>query len=185
MNICIFPGTFNPIHLAHIKMAQIALEKYGFDKIIFIPAYLPPHKQVDSNLAKHRYNMVKLVTDNNKKFEASDIEYLSEGKSYTLITVNKIRELYGITGKLNMIIGTDAFAKIKTWYKSDELKALVHFIVFPRGNDIINKEDFEGYSFELVDSEKIDISSTELRENHIGETAKEVEDYIVKYGLYD
>ena len=73
MTICIFPGTFNPIHIAHIKMAQFALQKYEFEKIIFIPAYIPPHKQVNSNLAKHRYNMVKLVCDKNSKFEVSDI----------------------------------------------------------------------------------------------------------------
>ena len=128
--------------------------------------------------------MVKLVTDKYPNFDISDIEYLSEGKSYTLFTVQKILEKYGITDKLNMIIGTDAFAKIKTWYQSDKLKDLVHFIVFPRGEDIIKKEDFDGYSFELVNADKIDISSTELRINYTGKTIKEVEDYIVKYGLY-
>ena len=185
MTICIFPGTFNPIHLAHIKMAQFALQKYKFEKLIFIPAYLPPHKQVDSNLSKHRYNMVKLVCDKVSKFEVSDIEYKSENTSYTLITVKKIIEQYNINGRLNFIIGTDAFSKIRSWYKIDELKNLVHFIVFPRGEDIIKKEDFEDFSFELVDADKINISSTEMREQHKGETDKEVEEYIAKYELYN
>ena len=61
MSICIFPGSFNPIHEGHLKMARHALEKYNFDKIIFIPAYLPPHKEIDKNLAKHRYRMVELA----------------------------------------------------------------------------------------------------------------------------
>ena len=185
MTICIFPGTFNPIHIAHLKMAQIALEKYDFEKIIFIPAYIPPHKEVNSNLAEHRYNMVKLAISKNSKFEVSDIEYKTECKSYTLLTVKKIREEYGITDKLNMIIGTDAFSKIKTWYKTDELKNLVHFIVFPRGNDIIKKEDYAGYSFELVDTNKTDISSTEIRNEHKKGTVKEVEEYIAKNELYN
>jgi len=63
MNICVFCGTFNPIHLAHLRMANFAVKKFGFDKVIFIPAYIPPHKQLDSNLAKHRYNMVKMAVE--------------------------------------------------------------------------------------------------------------------------
>lgn len=185
MAICIFPGTFNPIHIAHIKMAQFALEKYCFEKIIFIPAYIPPHKQVNPNLAKHRYNMVKLVCDKNSKFEVSDIEYKSEKTSYTLITVKKMIEQYHIHGRLNLIIGTDAFSKIRSWYKIDELKNLVHFIVFPRGNDIIDISDYTDFSYELVNTDKIDVSSTEMRELQKGKTDKEVEEYIVKNRLYN
>jgi len=185
MAICVFPGTFNPIHIAHLRMAQFVVKNFGFEKVIFIPAYIPPHKQVDSNLAKHRYNMVKLAVEKNLRFGISDIEYKSEGKSYTLITVQKIREMYGITDRLNMIIGTDAFKNIKTWYKADELKELVHFLVFPRGEDIISPDDFEGYDFELVNCEKIDISSTDLREKRKEETINEVKEYISKNGLYE
>ena len=185
MTICVFPGTFNPIHIAHLKMAQFALEKYGFEKVIFIPSYIPPHKQVDSNLAKHRFNMVRLAIENNSKFEISDIEYQFEGKSYTLITVKKIKAIYHIEDRLNFIIGTDAFKNIKTWYKVDELKDLVHFIVFPRGEDIINPEDYAGYDYELVNCEKLDISSTDLRKNHNDGTTTEVKEYIFENRLYD
>lgn len=185
MTICVFPGTFNPIHIAHLKMAQFVLDNYGFEKVIFIPSYIPPHKQVDSNLAKHRYNMVILATENNPRFEVSDIEYKSEGKSYTLITVKKIIELFNIEGRLNFIIGTDAFKNIKSWYKADELKNLVHFIVFPRNDDIINSLDFEGYDYELANCGKLDISSTDIREKHTKETTKEVNEYIFESGLYN
>ena len=185
MTICIFPGTFNPIHMAHLMMAQFAVKKFGFEKVIFIPAYIPPHKEINSNLAQHRYNMVKMAIEKNLRFSISDIEYKSEGKSYTLITVKKIRELYNVDGRLNMIIGTDAFKKIKSWYKADELKDLVHFIVFPRNDDIINPQDFEGYSFELVDSQKFDISSTEIREKHKVDEISEVKEYIKENELYN
>lgn len=185
MAICVFPGTFNPIHLAHLQMAQYAVKKYGFEKVIFIPAYIPPHKQVDSNLAWHRYNMVKMAVQKNLRFSISDIEYKSNDKSYTLNTVKKIKDLYGITDKLNMIIGTDAFLNIKSWYKTDELKDLVHFIVFPRESDIINKEDFEGYSFEIAEFNKINISSTDIRLEKSMETTQEVKDYILKNELYN
>lgn len=188
MNICIFAGTFNPIHEAHLKMASHALKKYNFDKIIFIPAYIPPHKNIDSNLAKHRYNMVKLAISGNPKFEISDIEYKEENrlenKSYSIITVKKIKELYNIKGRVNFIIGTDAFKNIHSWYKIDELKEIVHFIVFRRGEDNIEKTDFSDFSFEITDMDPIDISSTELRNHKKNSTTKNVKEYIVKNGLY-
>lgn len=187
MNICVFAGTFNPIHNAHIKMAEFALEKYGFDKIIFIPSYLPPHKDIDKSLSTHRYNMVKLAISDNKKFEISDIEYKSEGKSYSLITVKKIIEQYKISGRLNFIIGTDAFSKIESWYHADELKRLVHFIVFPRQGDYIEKlhelKD-NGWDFELVNSVLMNISSTEIRQKTKNMTDKKIEEYIKDHGLY-
>ncbi len=181
MSICIFPGTFNPIHQAHIKMAEFALEHYGFDKIIFIPSYIPPHKALNKDLAVHRLNMVKIAISSNPKFELSDIEYKSEGKSYSLFTVKKIIEKYNIKERLNFIIGTDAFEKIESWYKADELKKLVHFIVFPRGVKLTYKQ---GFDFELAPMEFIDISSTQLRNNHTGDTIQTVKEYIDKNGLY-
>lgn len=182
MAICIFPGTFNPIHEGHLKMAEFALKKYNFEKIIFIPAYLPPHKEIHSGLAKHRYKMVELAIKNNPKFEISDIEYQSEGKSYSLITVKKIIEQYNIDGRLNFIIGTDAFAKIDTWYHAEELKDLVHFIVFPRQGDTI--EHIKGWDYELTEMEMINISSTDIRNGNSNNIIKNIEGYIDKNGLY-
>lgn len=193
MAICIFPGTFNPIHEAHLKVAQFALEKYGFEKVIFIPAYLPPHKEINRNLAMHRFKMVELATAHNPKFEVSDIEYKSEGKSYSLITVKKILEIYRDSShsaqndkkfpkeKLNFLIGTDAFEKIDSWYKADELKNLVHFIVFDRGVKLSPKT---GWDYELAGMDFIDISSTEIRTKH-NDTITEVREYIKSNGLYN
>jgi len=189
MKLCIFPGTFNPIHNAHIKMAEFAMKNFGFDKIIFIPSYLPPHKEIDKSLAQHRFNMVKLAISNNKKFEISDVEYKSEGKSYSLITVKKIIEQYNIQGPLDFIIGTDAFVKLESWYRADELKKLVHFIVFPRrgeGDEKIYSEFRKnGWDFELVNCLFMDISSTEIRNFDKQDIDKKVGDYIKEYGLYE
>ncbi len=182
MSICIFPGTFNPIHEGHVKMAEFALDKYKFDKIIFVPAYIPPHKNVDKELAKHRFNMVKLAINDNPQFEVSDVEYQSEGKSYSLITVKKIIEQYHINGRLNFIIGTDAFAKIDTWYNSEELKKIVHFIVFKRKGEDINNISL-GWDYEITDMEYVDISSTEIRAGN-NKIKNIVEGYIAENGLY-
>ena len=181
MSICIFPGTFNPIHEGHVKMAEYTLNKYNFDKIIFIPAYLPPHKEINKELAKHRFEMVKLAIANNPKFEISDIEYQSEGKSYSLITVQKLIEQYDIKSRLNFIIGTDAFAKIDSWYKAEDLKKLVHFIVFPRRGDSI--KNIKGWDYELTEMDYVDISSTEIR-NGENNAIIDVEGYIKQNDLY-
>lgn len=180
MTICIFPGTFNPIHDGHLKMATYALEKYNFEKIIFIPAYIPPHKEVEPKLAEHRYNMVKLAIKGNSKFEISDIEYKNNEKSYSLVTVQKIIEQYRIKGRSNFIIGTDAFAKIESWYQADKLKELVHFIVFPRKGTSI--EHLNGWDYELTDMDFVDISSTEIRNGIKNDT--KVKGYIETNGLY-
>lgn len=188
MSICIFPGTFNPIHNAHINMAEFALQKFKFDKIIFIPSYIPPHKDVDKNLALHRFNMVKLAISNNKKFEISDIEYKAENKSYSLITVKKIIEQYNIKGRLNFIIGSDAFVELDNWYKAEELKNLVHFIVFPRrgagDTNIYEKFRQNGWDFELVNYLFMDVSSTTIRNSDKKNLNNKVKDYIKEYGLY-
>lgn len=68
MKLCVFQGTFNPIHKAHLKMAEYVINNYGFDKILFIPACKPPHKEYDDNLCIHRLNMVKLATQYNPAF---------------------------------------------------------------------------------------------------------------------
>ena len=189
MNICIFPGSFNPIHFGHLNMADFALEKYKFDKIIFIPAHIPPHKNLDKNLSNHRLNMVRLAVSGNKNYEVSDIEYKSDNKSYSLVTVKKLIDLYKLNAPLNFIIGTDAFEKIESWYKADELKKLVRFIVFPRNGQkeksIYNNLKSKGWDFEIVDFTPVDISSTEIREfKNKNLTDKKVEEYIENNGLY-
>lgn len=190
MKLCIFAGTFNPIHIAHLEMAQYVIDNFKFNKIIFIPAYNPPHK--NTTLPEHRYNMVSLAIQNNPQFEISNIEYQREGKSYTYMTILELYKKYQIDGKINFIIGTDAFEKIESWYKTDELKKLIDFIVFVRAKDTVNLEHLreKGYNFQVAKMDFIDISSTELR-TRIKENkpindiiTKEVGDYIEKFGLY-
>lgn len=195
MKLCVFQGTFNPIHKVHLEVAKFAKEYYKFERILFIPAYIPPHKSVDKNLALHRYNMVKLAISEYNGFDISDIEYKREGNSYTYNTILELRKAYNITDeKINFLIGTDAFIKIRTWYETDKLKELVHFIVFKRTNDF-NKDDFDelkelGYDFEFAPMNYIDVSSTRLRENlENGISINDMElpkvrEYIKEHGLY-
>ncbi len=191
MKLCVFQGTFNPIHNAHLRVGEYVLEYFGFEKLVFIPACIPPHKDCSPNYSQHRLRMVELATEYNTKFEVSDIEFRREGKSYTYLT---IKELYENYGKVSFIIGTDAFKKIESWYETDKLKKLVKFIVFIREDNFdISKYDYlkdKGYDFEFQTLSYQDISSTELREkikkgkdikNFVPEKVKE---YIRENGLY-
>ena len=154
MKLCVFQGTFNPIHNAHLDMAEFVLQNYGFEKIIFIPAAAPPHKDYDANFAIHRLNMVKLAVENNPHFEVSDIEFHLQGKSYSYLTALELYKKYNIERKINFIIGTDAFEKIESWYHSEDFKKIVDFIVFVRENNF-TPERFQylkdkGYNFQLT-----------------------------------
>jgi len=194
MKLCVFQGTFNPIHNAHLRVAEFVLDTYNFDKLLFIPAYNPPHKFCPKDFAIHRLNMVKLATKDYNNIETSDIEYKREGKSYTYLTICELYKKYNIDEKINFIIGTDAFIKIKTWYEIDKLKKLVKFIVFIRENNFdISKYDYlksEGVEFEFQTLPFEDISSTELRERITqkkdisGLVPEKVKEYIETNELY-
>lgn len=194
MKLCVFQGTFNPIHNAHLRVARDVISRFDFDKLLFIPAFNPPHKSADLNFSIHRLNMVKLAVQCNPKFDVSDIEFQREGKSYTYLTILELYKRFNIDGKINFIIGTDAFEKIETWYETDKLKNLVKFIVFVREDKFdISRYDYlkdKGYEFEFQSLSYQDISSTELREKiakgeDIAEyVVQEVKDYIIKNGLY-
>lgn len=192
MKLCIFSGTFNPIHNAHLKMAEYVLSHYGFDKIIFIPAYKPPHKDYDTSMCTHRFNMVKLAIQDNPHFEISDIEYKNEGKSYSYLTALELYKKYNVDGKIHFIIGTDAFKQIESWYETEKFKNLVDFIVFVRENETVNLDWLKAkdYSFEIAGMPFTDISSTHIRERiaqgiSINDlVTNNVEEYIYKNGLY-
>lgn len=197
MNICLFCGTFNPVHNAHIRMAQYVLRKFDFEKVIFIPSYIPPHKNTQGVSAENRMEMVRLAINGQKRFEVSDIEFkLAQKyeKSYTYLTILELRKIFNTEEKFNFIIGTDAFEKIESWYEADNLKPLLKFIVSRREDDCdLSRFDYlreKGFDFDFTNLAFYDISSTELR-NKIsrGESISDlvpaaVEDYIIENGLY-
>ncbi len=194
MKLCIFPGTFNPIHNGHIYMAEYAAENFDIKKVLFIPAHVPPQKKNFPELTKHRFNMVKLAIQSNPCFEISDIEYKLKGKSYTYLTILELYKKYDIEDKINFIIGTDAFEKLDSWYESKKLRKLVNFIVFVRENDFYSqkydKMKEKGYNFKFAQMGYNDISSSSIREKISenksldGLTPKIVERYIQENGLY-
>ena len=94
MKICTFQGTFNPLHNGHVEMARFVLENFNYEKIIFIPAYKPPHKEFDVSFSDKRYDMVKAYINTHVCFEISDIEYRRNEPSYTFVTIKELQKIY-------------------------------------------------------------------------------------------
>lgn len=197
MKLCLYQGTFNPIHNAHLKVANFVYEHFDFEKIIFIPAYKPPHKHnrnYDEDSAMHRLNLINLAIEPYKYFESSDIEYKRAGTSYTYLTIQELYKRFDITGKINFIIGTDAFQHIESWYEADKLKELIDFILFVR-EDEFDEEPFKrlkiaGFNYRLAKMPYLDISSSEVRQkvkncaNIDSVVPDEVAKYIHEHQLY-
>lgn len=168
MKLCVFQGTFNPIHSAHLAMANYVKNNFNYSTILFIPAYKPPHKEFDDDMSNHRFQMVKLAVSGQSSFNISNIEFQNERFSYTYFTIQELYKRYKVDGKIGFIIGFDAFREITEWYEADKLKELVHFIVFPRESEIDRDRlallHYKGYQYTLAKMPPIDISSTKLRE---------------------
>ncbi len=133
----ILGGTFNPIHYGHLAAAEEVRDRLKLDRVLFIPSFLPPHKQEeDMPSAVQRLEMVRLAISGNKNFKISDIEVKRGGKSYTIDTVEALLTLYPGT-ELYFITGLDSFLDIQTWKGWERLLTLCSFVALSR----------PGYSF--------------------------------------
>jgi len=133
MRIGIMGGTFDPIHLGHLRAAEEIYWAFGLDRIIFVPAARPPHKEeavVASAL--HRYEMVSLATVFTPYFTVSPIELQREGKSYSVETVREFQKMTGPDTRLYFVVGVDAFLEMSAWREAEELLALTRVIVTAR-----------------------------------------------------
>ncbi len=126
-------GTFDPVHLGHLRLAEEAVEALGLDSLLFVPAAVPPHKLARSILSfRHRWRMLEIATRDHPRFEVSDVEVQVPGKSYTVITLRKLTELYGKEVDLFFILGLDAFLELDTWWHFEELFGLARMAVLRR-----------------------------------------------------
>ncbi|WP_457626286.1 nicotinate (nicotinamide) nucleotide adenylyltransferase [Persephonella sp.] len=204
--IGLYGGSFDPVHIGHLRIAEDVREYFGFEKIIFVPAYHSPLKPESRASAEDRIYMLQLCVKYNRYFSIDDIEIKRKGKSYTIDTIRMYRE----KGKFPFfILGTDAFLTLDRWKKPEELIKMTSFIVLGRGKDRLedvklfiknrfpdlkllqDKKPVEeaGYVY-FFDRRRIDISSTEIR-RRVKESRSikylvlpEVEEYIFYKKLY-
>jgi nicotinate-nucleotide adenylyltransferase len=119
-------GTFDPIHFGHLRIAQELAESLKLDEIRFIPAAIPPHKATPSVSARHRAAMVNLAIVNNPLFSLDKRELNRSGASYTIDTLQSLRDELGNETSLLLLMGSDAFTKFNTWHRWQEIINLCH-----------------------------------------------------------
>lgn len=194
MKIGIMGGTFNPIHNAHLLIAEMAREEYRLDRVIFITDGNPPHKSANVT-AKQRFEMTHIAIADNSAFEEDDFEINRSEKSYTVNTLGYLKEKYP-NDDLFFIIGEDSLNDFDKWYKPDKILEMCSLLVFPRKSlksltETIKvvKEKMNGRIFP-ISAPVFRISSTDIR-NRVknGQTVRymlpeNVRDYITKYHLY-
>jgi nicotinate-nucleotide adenylyltransferase len=173
--IGILGGTFNPIHIAHLIIAEAARESYHLHKVLFIPSANPPHKEDEEIIAaSHRYRLVSLAIADNPFFELSDIEMKREGRSYSVETLHDLRDHDTEPTDYFFIIGADSVPELCTWRNIEELATLCTFLVAPRpGWDVehlalmnLGLPDWLKHQLlaNVVPVPPIGISSTEIRD---------------------
>lgn len=131
MRIGVFGGTFNPVHYGHLRAAEEVRERLSLDRILFIPSGNPPLKTEDIADAVQRFQMVSLALEDNRLFDALDIECASPKKSYTVNTLETLQVRYR-NSDLFFILGIDAFLDIPDWWRPDRLVSLVNFAIISR-----------------------------------------------------
>ena len=159
--IGIFGGTFNPIHVGHLAIAQAAQEKCALDKVIFVPCALPPHKKsTDLVSAKDRYAMVQIAIADNPAFAISDFEIQKGGKSYSIDTVRHFYQKLPTGTKFFFILGEDWAGDLQTWHEIDALVKLVTFVVINRPGHTPAKSRIK---YRSMASAGIDVSASGIR----------------------
>ena len=199
MKIGIYGGTFNPIHTGHIHAAKQAAQTLGLDKLLMIPDRIAPHKEIpsESPTPEQRMDMLRLAVTGVPGMEVSDIELKREGKSFTYLTVEAIRE-ENPDAEIFLLMGTDMFLSFHTWKNPERITANATLAVMYRGEkgeaEKIEARKLEmeeaGVRVALVKNDTINISSTQIRRLIAFQCADEflpngVGNYIREHGLYD
>lgn len=193
----IMGGTFDPIHIGHLQIACAVSQRLGLEQVMFIPAYIPPHKLgMDFAPAEDRYAMTELAIASYEGFIVSDMEMKRSGVSYTIDTVRQLAKEHP-EEQLYFIIGADSVAQLHTWHNIQELLELAIFVAAGRpGYDgVMEKAESHLGAIArkriiLLDTTEYDVSSTEIRSRIkagqplTGLVTTEVEEYIYEHSLY-
>lgn len=167
----IMGGTFDPIHMGHLAVAEQARDVMGLDAVVFMPAGRQPYKiDQDQLAAEKRLEMCRLALSDNENFDVSPLEVEREGITYTIDTLKTVRAHYPSNVKLYFIAGADSIATLADWKDARELSGLASFVGINRpgtkliGDKAIKKSLQEaGFTVEFIHAPSLDISSTDLR----------------------
>ena len=202
MRTAFFGGTFDPVHTGHLALAREVLKQGRADRILFVPAPSPPHKETARITAfEHRLAMVRLAIGGEAGFGCSDLESHRPGKSYTIDTLAELAA-DGSCGEILLLIGADSLRQLHLWYRCHELVRDYRLIVYPRRGEVLSAAELrEHWSAEETDrllkslmasAPEFPLSSTQIREKVKKEgiesvsafVTRPVADYITGHQLY-
>ncbi|MBQ8055426.1 MAG: nicotinate-nucleotide adenylyltransferase [Paludibacteraceae bacterium] len=190
MNIALFFGSFNPIHLGHTKLADYIVKHHQFDEAWFVVSPTNPLK-INSDLADEnlRLKMLQLAICNHKKFKACDIEFSLPRPSFTENTLNKLRELYP-QHQFTLVIGADNLQLFEKWKNYKHILETTQLLVYPRTGYSNKRNEPEFAHVKTINAPLYEISSTQLRNefrNGIYTSPwinKRVLNFIMKHKIY-
>jgi nicotinate-nucleotide adenylyltransferase len=161
LRLAIFGGTFDPVHQAHLEVARQAADQFHLDRVLFVPASRPPHKSgVTHAPYHHRVRMLELACRHDPRFAVSRLEE-NTPRSYSIDTIEKVKETLDPSDELFFLIGADAFAEIRTWHRWRDVLGSVEFIVVSRpGHRYRVPEDARIERLETLD---LPVSSSSIR----------------------
>lgn len=191
MKIALLGGSFNPLHIGHCMLAETVIQELGYDKVLFVPVNIPPHKQLSDKVsAQDRFNMIEAFCKSSAEkgkdfFIAEDCELKRGGISYTYDTLEYVIKNYPVTGKPAFIMGQETAAQFHKWHNAEQIAEIADLILarrHPDNNGIDTKkfennptgsytndfvgDDFEknfNYSHIMLKNPVLPISSTEIR----------------------
>jgi nicotinate-nucleotide adenylyltransferase len=159
VRLALYGGAFDPVHNAHLRIAEEALRQCGLDRLLLVPAAHPPHKRMHAGY-EDRYRMVELAVENEPKMEASRLE-AGTAQSFSIDTIEKLKKTLRAEDRLFFLIGADAFADIRTWKRWRDVVREVEFIVVSRPG---HRYDIpEGGRVERLDGLGLEVSSSDIR----------------------
>jgi len=188
MKLVILGGTFNPIHVGHLFLAEEVMSLLHYERMLFIPAFIPVHKERGKMAPPlHRQRMLELALQDTPHFSLDDCELRRGGPSYSVDTVREIMSTHDVEGKPGLVIGDDLAPGFHTWKESEQLAAMVDLIVARRNSGAV--PDI-GYPCTCIENRLLPVSSSEIRDRiAAGRSIRylvpdAVIDYIDQYGLY-
>jgi nicotinate-nucleotide adenylyltransferase len=192
MRVGLMGGTFDPIHVAHLVLAEQAREQLALDSVVFMPAGDPWRKaQREITPTEHRLAMTRLAIEGRDGFEVDDLEVRRRGPTYTVETLQELRRRYGPESELFLLVGEDALIDLPFWRDPEGIAAAASIVVAPRADVEVPELPFKPGRLLRIDMPALEISSTDLRRRaHQGRSLRflvpdPVIEYIDRHGLYN
>ncbi len=160
MKTVVFGGTYNPVHNGHLYIGEEIRKQLGYERILFIPSNIPPHKAADRKTkAAHRIHMLEYALEKSP-FSIEKCEIHRGGTSYTIDTIDFLRDKYRISDKIGLVIGDDLVDGFKKWHRWEELIEKVNLIIVHRN---FKKEQTIDLPHRYLNNLLIPVSSREIR----------------------